>query len=333
MLRNYWYIACPSSRLSIRPAASQVFDHNLVLFRDTSGSPGALRDRCCHRGVRLSLGRVTSGSLECRYHGWRYNCTGQCVHIPSLLQDERIPEGAEVESYLCYEQDGYVWIWMGETNGAINPPPRISGFDERRWWQGSVPMKCASLMGIENNLDWCHPNFVHRWLHGQFFRTRFRGFRVQCYEVRITESGLVVFAPATSNESQQIPSNPLVSLSFQLPDRVTVTFSGRFRQVIVMHFVPTGETTCRLEWLATRILPFGPHLRWTVREPTIFAQDRRLLESAQPEYERTGGNFERSVAADTATLMVRRIIALVAKGQWGHGALGMPARRIVKLRA
>jgi hypothetical protein len=188
-------------------------------------------------------------------------------------------------------------------------------------------------MGIENNLDWCHPTFVHRWRHGQFFATSIRGFRVQRYEVRIAESGLVVFAPPTQKDSEPVPHDPIVSLAFQLPDRVTIVFGGRLRQVIVMHFVPTGDATCRLEWLAARILPFGPRLRWTAREPTIFTQDRRLLESAQPEYERTGGSFERSVAADTATLMVRRIAALAAEGQWPEGAARMPPRRIVKLRA
>jgi hypothetical protein len=188
-------------------------------------------------------------------------------------------------------------------------------------------------MGIENNLDWCHPYFVHRWRHSQFFATRFRGFREQCYEVRITAGGLVIFAPATSDEDQPIPSDPYLSLSFDLPDRVTVAFGRRYRQIIVMHFVPTGETTCRLEWLATRMLPLGLQLRWTAREPTIFAQDRRLLETAQLEFERTGGRFEQSVPADTSTLMVRRILALAAKGQWNQGNPIIPARRVVKLRA
>jgi hypothetical protein len=81
------------------------------------------------------------------------------------------------------------------------------------------------------------------------------------------------------------------------------------------------------------MLPLGLRLRWTAREPTIFAQDRRLLETAQPEYERTGGRFEQSVAADTSTLMVRRIFALAAKGRWNQGNPIMPARRVVKLRA
>ena len=54
------------------------------------------------------------------------------------------------------------------------------------------------LQKIENNLDWCHPYFAHPWRHGQFYATRLRGFREQCYEVRTTETGLVVFAPAVA---------------------------------------------------------------------------------------------------------------------------------------
>jgi phenylpropionate dioxygenase-like ring-hydroxylating dioxygenase large terminal subunit len=332
MLRNYWYIACASSRLGREPHASRVLDEDLVLFRDASGSPAALRNRCCHRGVPLSLGNVLNGTLECGYHGWRYDRTGQCVHIPSLLTEDAVPDGASVESYPCREQEGYVWVWVGDPDLATTQPLQITGFGDRRWWQGSVPMQCAALMGIENNLDSCHPYFVHRWRHGRYFATRFRGFREQCFEVRGTKHGLVVFAPATSDDRQQIPASPTVSLSFSLPDRVTVEFSRPFRYVVVMHFVSTGRTTCRLEWLATRMMPFGPRLRWTAWEPTIFAQDRRLLEGAQPHYERAGASFERSVAADTATLMVRRIVALAAEGRWNQGGESRPVRRLVRLR-
>jgi phenylpropionate dioxygenase-like ring-hydroxylating dioxygenase large terminal subunit len=333
MLRDYWYIACASSRLARAPRASRVLDEDLVLFRDVSGSPAALRNRCCHRGVPLSLGRVSNGVLECGYHGWRYDRTGRCVHIPSLPTEDAIPEGVRVECYPCREQEGYVWVWLGDPDLATDPPLPIAGFNERRWWQGSVLMRCAALMGIENNLDWCHPYFVHRWRHGQYFATRFRGFQEQCYEIRRTKHGMVVFAPATSDNCQPMPANPAVSLGFSLPDRVTVEFGRGFRYAIVMHFVPTGESTCRLEWLATRMMPFGARLRWTAVEPAIFAQDRRLLESAQAQYERAGASFERSVAADTATLMVRRIVALAAERRWNQDDEAIPVRRLVRLRA
>jgi phenylpropionate dioxygenase-like ring-hydroxylating dioxygenase large terminal subunit len=333
MNRNHWYIACASSQLRAAPRASRILDYDLVLFRDASGCPGALLDRCCHRGVRLSLGSIVGGALACRYHGWQYERGGKCIHIPSLQAADRIPEGVQIDSYPCCEQDGYVWVWAGEPCLATNPPPLIPGFSERRWRQGSVPMRCSALRGIENNLDWCHPYFAHPWRHGQFFATRFRGFREQCYEVRTTDHGMVVFAPATSDEQQPMPADAFVLLRFDFPDRVTATFGRRFKQVIVMHFVPTGDNTCRLEWLATRLLPFRPHLRWTPREPEIFAQDRRLLESAEPAYERTGGGFERSVAADTSTLMVRRIVGLAANGRWNRDDPSIPQRRIVRLRA
>lgn len=332
MLRHYWYIACASARLGAVPRAVRVLDADLVLFRDASGAPGAVRDRCCHRGVRLSLGRVVEGSLACRYHGWRYEGSGRCVHIPSLAAGDAIPDSARVDGYPCREQQGYVWVWLGEPAGVSDLPPPIAGFDVRHWWQGSIMMQCPALMGIENNLDWCHPYFAHPWRHGQFFATRLRGFREQCFEVRTTETGLIVFAPTTTDAQEPIPDEPEVVLRFDLPDRVTVVFGRRFHQAIVLHFVPTGDASCRLEWLATRLVPFGRKLRWTAREPVIFAQDRRLLESIRTS---SGArrDTELSVSADFATLLARRIMALAGEGRWCPGEPSLQVRRVVRVRA
>src|SRR6185437_12448983 len=106
MLKNYWYIACASSQLDGTPKAARVCDEEIVLFRDKEGKPHALLDRCCHRGVRLSRGRVCgNGNIACGYHGWEFDRSGTCVHIPSLLEDQRIPKGFGVPSYPCVEQD------------------------------------------------------------------------------------------------------------------------------------------------------------------------------------------------------------------------------------
>ena len=333
MLRSFWYIACAASRLRTAPRQCRVLDQDLVLFRDASGNPNALLDRCCHRGVRLSLGRVLEGTLACGYHGWRYDGTGKCVHIPSLPADRRIPEGALVPAYPCCEQDGYVWVWIGESGIEPGLPMRIAPYEHFRWRQGSVAMRCAAIKGIENNLDWCHPYFAHPWSHGQFFLTRFGGFREQQYEIRLTESGFVVFTPATADGDQPIDPNAVVTLRFDLPDRVTVEFTRPLRFVMVMHFIPTGEASCRLEWMATRLWPLGPCVRWTDREPRILAQDRRLLESAQPWYNGTSADFERSVSADASTLLARRVVALAAEGRWASERPSLPRRRVVTVRA
>src|SRR5215471_18339077 len=181
MLRNFWYIACAALRLGSRPQATQVLGQELVLFRDDSGKPCALLNRCCHRGVQLSLGKVVDGAIVCRYHGWRYDSSGRCIHIPSLTAEEHIPKRAEVPVYPCIEQDGYVWVWMGKPVSDLNLPQPIPDFSLYRWHQGSILMQCDAMKGIENNLDWCHPYFTHPWTHSQFFVTHFRGFQEQSY--------------------------------------------------------------------------------------------------------------------------------------------------------
>lgn len=54
----------------------------LVLWCDGAGDWHAFEDKCPHRGVALSEGRIEAGQLQCSYHGWLFD--GACV---SRLQD------------------------------------------------------------------------------------------------------------------------------------------------------------------------------------------------------------------------------------------------------
>jgi phenylpropionate dioxygenase-like ring-hydroxylating dioxygenase large terminal subunit len=85
----------------------------------------------------LSLGTITEGALACGYHGWRYDGSGQCVHIPSLVSGQRIAKGCEVPSFPTVEQEGNVWVWVGDRAPAPAAPPVIADFATRRWMQGS----------------------------------------------------------------------------------------------------------------------------------------------------------------------------------------------------
>src|SRR5256885_2975938 len=49
-----------------RPPRSTLFPYT-TLFRSALG---VLEDRCPHRGVNLSLGKVNGSWLQCSYHGW-----------------------------------------------------------------------------------------------------------------------------------------------------------------------------------------------------------------------------------------------------------------------
>ena len=56
----------------------------------------ALRDECPHRLAPLSEGRVAEdGTLQCSYHGWRFNGCGACASVP---QDPQRAGAAAVRS-------------------------------------------------------------------------------------------------------------------------------------------------------------------------------------------------------------------------------------------
>ena len=57
----------------------------LVLGRKNDGTLFAMRDLCPHRGIPLSAGWFDGETVQCKYHGWRFEpVTGQCREIPSL---------------------------------------------------------------------------------------------------------------------------------------------------------------------------------------------------------------------------------------------------------
>jgi phenylpropionate dioxygenase-like ring-hydroxylating dioxygenase large terminal subunit len=323
-LQRFWYPACASSRLRRAPVATRVLDEDLVVFRGSHGKPAALENRCCHQGVELSLGRVKAGTLACRYHGWRYDSSGRCIEIPSLI-DGGIPVACRVRHFECVEQDGYVWVWVGDASPGSLPPP-IDDFSSRRWVQGSLPMRCTWLAGVENNLDWCHPAFAHRWTHPLFYRKLLRGDVDATYEMRTDSAGrLAVFSPPTASEDEPVPERPAAKLTFQLPNLVRVQV-GRRRLTIILQFVPTGEDTCRLEWM--RSSSMGRGLRWSPWKGFINRQDRTVLESAQ----RARGGKRISVKADASTLLARQMIELAIADRWPQQAGAVPRRRVVEAR-
>ncbi len=94
-----------------KPHAVQVGEQGVVLFRDGKGQVRALEDRCPHRRVPLSLGKVIDGNLRCAYHGWTFEGEhGRCVKIPNLDADERISPNLGADAYSVSVHEGFVYL-------------------------------------------------------------------------------------------------------------------------------------------------------------------------------------------------------------------------------
>ena len=87
-LPNQWFVACQSKTLQDKPVKLTLQGVPLVLFRGAGGVPAALLDRCPHRNVPLSGDKVQGdGTLECPYHGWRFDGSGACRAVPGLVSE------------------------------------------------------------------------------------------------------------------------------------------------------------------------------------------------------------------------------------------------------
>src|SRR5215813_13396156 len=76
-LRNYWYPVLQTEDLPEGKAIGfMVLGEPLVAWRDAAGKPCVARDRCPHRSIKLSVGRVFEGHLQCILHGLRFNGAG-----------------------------------------------------------------------------------------------------------------------------------------------------------------------------------------------------------------------------------------------------------------
>ena len=164
-LTDYWYVACKSSTLKRRPLAVTILGIPLVLFRTSEGVACALLDRCPHRNVPLSLGKVKkNGCLECAYHGWQFAGDGACQRVPGLVS-EHAP-GWRVPAYPVKEQDGLVWVYAETDSEPVREPFRlgISNGPGYTTVVREVEVGATLHAAIENALDVPHTAFLHQGL-------------------------------------------------------------------------------------------------------------------------------------------------------------------------
>src|SRR5271167_2699455 len=139
MMWKFWYPALRSEQVRRNKLVrAMLLDVPLVLGRDTTGKPFALRDVCPHRAFPLSFGQFDGTNVECAYHGWQFDAhTGQCRTIPSLTADSKLTcERIYAGSFPCVERDGYICVFMTNPEGrAITydpaPPPELPAFSPR----------------------------------------------------------------------------------------------------------------------------------------------------------------------------------------------------------
>ncbi|GBR68319.1 aromatic ring-hydroxylating oxygenase subunit alpha [Gluconobacter kanchanaburiensis] len=171
---DFWYPLAWSKDLKRGKTVGRRFGrHPIALVRPEEGTVFALEDRCAHRQVPLSLGKVSGEAVQCCYHGWAYGRSGRCIDVPYLGKG-KLPNG--VRTYPCREAGGMIFIFPGDPEKAESVPlPPLAqvdnpAFKTRRF---NPVVKCHYTFMHENLMDMNH-QFLHRRQMGQI-RARFLG--------------------------------------------------------------------------------------------------------------------------------------------------------------
>ncbi len=124
---NDWYPALRTDTLR-EPVTTTLLNIPLLLGRKRDNSLFALRDLCPHRGIPLSAGWFDGETVQCKYHGWRFEpCSGRCEEIPSLTTHDNLePTKIFANAFPVAERDGYAWVYIPAPGaGRIIPTERI----------------------------------------------------------------------------------------------------------------------------------------------------------------------------------------------------------------
>jgi phenylpropionate dioxygenase-like ring-hydroxylating dioxygenase large terminal subunit len=165
LMRRYWIpalLAWEIAEPDCPPITLKLLGEELVAFRDTSGKAGIVGARCAHRRAHLFWGRNEENGLRCVYHGWKFDCEGKCVDMPSEPAESNFKDKVRIPAYPTFEVGGVVFAYMGPPEKKPAPPlfdwamvPATNRAMSKVWQQ------CNWLQALEGGIDTVHTNFLH----------------------------------------------------------------------------------------------------------------------------------------------------------------------------
>lgn len=299
---QHWYIATLSFKLKKKPISIGFFGKPVVLYRDKSGKPVAMLDRCPHKNLPLSLGKIRGSEIECAYHGWRFNAKGECTDLPCHGVAERKPK-CTVETFQVIEQDKWIWI-RASGNYDTFIPVSCDKNPDYRWFDISYETNASADLVLENGMDCAHTGFVHQGI--------FRSRPTQFVNVKIDTNHQTVMAETFgekksserdirqmvgSEEFSHIdkyiyPSTVQVDYWYKKSHNITYLMCTPISDKKTKVFIRMGMNFGWLNWLYYPLIKVLTHI--------VVRQDQKILKAQQENIDLFSGRNFHSCLADMA---------------------------------
>jgi len=297
-LWDFWYPAARSTEIRGRKlVTAMLLEVPLVLGRTADGHAFAMRDSCPHRGIPLSYGHFDGHTLQCSYHGWRFDaCTARCVEIPSLTSQDKLKvDRVFAAHYPCEESDGYVWVHMAsrERRAAdaasasrslenIEAAPALPVFSEKyKITHLSCELPSHIDHGIIGLMDPAHGPFVHQswfWRSKHSIHEKQKRFEPIPYGFRMSPH-----APSSNSAPYQLlkrvtGEGVTTTIDFVLPNmRLEEIHSGKLWFSSRATVTPVRRDLCRIDFVAAWNLFFLPVTIFRMFGKTFLRQDQETM--------------------------------------------------------
>jgi phenylpropionate dioxygenase-like ring-hydroxylating dioxygenase large terminal subunit len=288
-LWDFWYPAVRSSEIrGRRLVTAMLLEVPLVLGRTAEGRAFAMRDSCPHRGIPLSYGHFDGATVECSYHGWRFEaCTARCVEIPSLSSQDKLKvERIFAWHYPCEERDGYVWVYMNSPGTKLPEKlaeaPALPVFSKKyKITHLECELPSHVDQGIIGLMDPAHGPFVHQswfWRSKHSIHEKQKQFEPIPYGFRMSPH-----SPSSNSAPYQLlkritGEGVTTTIDFVLPNiRLEEIHSGKMWFSSRATVTPVRRDLCRIDFVAAWNLPFLPVFLFRMFGKTFLRQDQETM--------------------------------------------------------
>lgn len=229
-------------------------------------------DRCPHRAAKLSTGKIVDKTIECPYHGWRFDKHGICTKIPQLDSAKPIPKSCHLPTLPVKVVDGIVWV--GE-KGIDNNPVAFEFTKDPNCVVSNYYMIAPYnyYLQIENLLDPAHLHFVHDGFQGD----REKACKIVVKHMYEDDTKLYGYFEHTSN-------TPDIEICFMKPYVVDVSIRDKKTKTIVrknvIYVSPIDHTSCNVLF------------RDVAFKDTLFPQDPFLKFHGEMLFQRFSTNYQ-----------------------------------------
>lgn len=317
-LLAHWHVVGLSSDLAKEPLQVELMDERVVLWRQDTKIL-AFRDLCIHRGTALSLGKIEDGCLVCPYHGWRYDTSGQCVHIPAqgkLGDPQTIPEKARAHPYTATERYGLIWLTLDE-----NPKhdiPHYPEFEEAGFKTitcGPYEINAQAPRVIENFLDVSHLMWVHEGLLGVPSHAEIPEYHVHESGDKLVTDTIRIFQPDPDGRGKVVNNDYIYSVFSPMTAHFRKTDSTSpevFAMMLQTSPIADGKTKAYI--LLSRNYAFETYdsepqdATFQAFQDKVFSQDEVIVQSQRPELLPLDLREELHLMSDRLAIAYRRYL-------------------------